>query len=144
MRVQTFFSTTPISTSSPDTRAGHLHSGSSQNLFRQHGRTDAGADWTLAPESKTPLAWLKEVIEDAEEFRYDNCRTVGDVVRFKLALARAVLDRPTDMCLNQVAAWNKYNDLVHYIEKTMEDGTDAEAISTHRVCLGWEEGGGSR
>ena len=33
------------------------------------------------------------------------------------------------MCLNQVAAWNKYNDLVHYIEKTMEDGTDAEAIS---------------
>ena len=113
-------------------------------LGRASESASSGTDWTLAPESKTPLAWLKEVIEDAEEFRYDNCRTVGDVVRFKLALARAVLNRPTDMCLNQVAAWTKYNDLVHYIEKTMEDGTDAEAISTHRVCLGWEEGGGSR
>jgi hypothetical protein len=73
--------------------------------------------------------WLKEVIEGAEDFQYDNCRTVGDIVRFKLTLARAVLNRPTDICLNQAAAWNKYNDLAHYIEKTMEDGTDAEAIS---------------
>ena len=41
--------------------------------------------------------WLKEVIEGAENFQYDNCRTVGDIVRFKLTLARAVLNRPTDM-----------------------------------------------
>jgi hypothetical protein len=37
------FSSTPISTSSPDTRAGHLHSGDSPQFFRQHDRNGAAS-----------------------------------------------------------------------------------------------------
>ena len=72
--------------------------------------------------------WLKEVIEAAEEFKYDNCRTTGDVVRFKLVLARAALNQPRVMSIGENAAWAKYNDLIHYIQ-TAEDSHDAETIS---------------
>ncbi len=72
--------------------------------------------------------WLKEVIEAAEEFKYDNCRTTGDVVRFKLVLARAALSQPRVMSIGENAAWAKYNDLIHYIQ-TAEDSHDAETIS---------------
>eukprot|EP01043_Picozoa_sp_COSAG02_P004442 COSAG02_NODE_115_length_35467_cov_292.837056_23_plen_688_part_00 len=72
--------------------------------------------------------WLKEVIEAAEDFKYDNCRTTGDVVRFKLVLARAALNQPRVMSIGENAAWAKYNDLIHYIQ-TAEDSHDAETIS---------------
>ena len=82
-------------------------------------------------ESNAPL-WLKEVIETAEEFKYDNCRTPGDIIRYKLVLARAALKKPAQMSFNESCAWSKYNELVECIDPTPvamgEDSSDESEI----------------
>jgi hypothetical protein len=82
-------------------------------------------------ESDAPL-WLNEVIETAEEFKYDNCRTPGDIIRYKLVLARAALKKPAQMSFNESCAWSRYSELVECIDPTPvamgEDSSDESEI----------------
>ena len=51
--------------------------------------------------SERPVVHAAEVIDTAEELKYDNQRTTGDIVRLKLALARAALKRPGSATRNE-------------------------------------------
>ena len=84
-------------------------------------------------ESDAPL-WLKEVIETAEEFKYDNCRTPGDIIRYKLVLARAALKQPKRMTVNESSAWSKYNDLVECIDPTYATNEDSSSDESEIDC----------
>ena len=99
--------------------------------------TTGSADAGKADQAETQsddINWLKEVIDTAEDFKYENCRTPGDIVRFKLAIARAALKRPASMTRNDQVAWAKYNELADWIEPTpaedmSSDESEAESDS---------------
>ena len=71
--------------------------------------------------------WLQEVIDTAEELKYDNQRTTGDIVRLKLALARAALKRPGSATRNEDAAYAKYDKMAHWLQEHQDlAGTAAQ------------------
>ena len=95
--------------------------------------TAGSADAGKADQAKTQPAdinWLKEVIDTAEDFKYENCRTPGDIVRFKLAIARAALKRPASMTRNDQVAWAKYNELADWIEPTPAEDISSDESET--------------
>ena len=75
---------------------------------------------------------MKEVIDTAEDFKYENCRTPGDIVRFKLAIARAALKRPASMTCGspEGVAWAKYNELADWIEPTPAEDISSDESET--------------
>jgi hypothetical protein len=64
--------------------------------------------------------WLHEVMEAADDLKYDNCRTEGDIVRFQLALAKAARKKPAEVSANENAAYIKYHDLAEWLKKKTE------------------------
>ena len=75
--------------------------------------------------------WLHEVMEAADDLKYDNCRTEGDIVRFQLALAKAARKKPAEVSANENAAYIKYHDLAEWLKKKTEpppgDESDSES-----------------
>ena len=61
--------------------------------------------------------WLHEVMEAADNLKYWNCRTVGYITRFQLALIEAARNKPAEVSANEIAAFIKYNDLGEWLQK---------------------------
>ena len=59
--------------------------------------------------------WLHEVMEAADNLKYWNCRTVGYITRFQLALIEAARNKPAEVSANEIAAFTKYNDLGEWL-----------------------------